>query len=158
MITPDMSLERYYLIVSDLRIAQRFADYILTNQLHEKKTDRMRLVHRAFNLSMIVSYCRPFTRNLEGDEREFSPSPISYFAKSVLDKQQFTLHKEILNQRHNVYAHSPTGKRFPWRLKKGYVALQLDVFAPLNLAYTRTLGSTIKSWLDYLEPLKSQFS
>ena len=63
MNTPEMSLERFYLIVGDLRDARKFANYILTRNLHQKRGDTTQLIHRAFNLSMIVSYCRPFMRN-----------------------------------------------------------------------------------------------
>ncbi len=157
--TPEMSLERFYLIVGDLRDARRFADYILTRRLHEKPTDTKQLIHRAFNLAMIVSYCRPFMRNLEGPaaEREFGYSPIWHHAKPLL-KERFALHRELLRQRNYIYAHSPTGERFLATPTKGRVAFQRDVFAPLNLADTRMLRSIIKSWLGYLEPLKSEFS
>ena len=158
MNTPEMSLERFYLIVGDLRDARKFANYILTRNLHQKRGDTTQLIHRAFNLSMIVSYCRPFMRNLDGPDREYDYSPISHLTKSVLGKGGSALHKTIIEQRNEIYAHSPTGKRFPRLPTKGMVAFQLDVFAPLTLADTRTLRSNIKSWLDYLEPLKSQFS
>ena len=157
MNTPEMSLERFYLIVGDLRSARKFANYILTRRLHEKKGDTTQLIHRAFNLSMVVSYCRPFMRNLEGPNRELDYSPISYLAKPLL-KERFVLHKEIVEQRNYIHAHSPTGKRFTVPPTKGRVAFQLDVDAPLNVVDTRMLRSIIKSWLDYLEPLKSQFS
>ena len=157
MNTPEMSLERFYLIVGDLRSARKFANYILTRRLHEKKGDTTQLIHRAFNLSMIVSYCRPFMRKLEGPDRELDYSPISYLAKPLL-KERFVLHKEIVEQRNYIHAHSPTGKRFTVPPTKWRVAFQLDVDVPLNVVDTRMLRSIIKSWLDYLEPLKSQFS
>ena len=155
---PKMSLERYYLIVGDLHDAQKYAGYILTRGLHGKKGEKTQLVHRAFNLSMIVSYCRPFARNREYSERETFDSPIYDFAWRVLEKEPFALHKEIVHQRNNIYAHSPTGKRFGAPPTKGLVAFQLDVFAPLTYEQTRMLRSIIKTWLDYLGPLKSNFS
>ena len=158
MNTPEMSLERFHLIVGDLRDAREFADYILTRRLHEKHGQTKELIHRAFNLSMIISYSRPFMRNLEGPEREYDYSPISYLAKFVLGKEGSTLHKTIIAQRNEIHAHSPTGRRFPRPPTKDRVAISIDVFMPLSLADTRTLRSNIKSWLDYLEPLKSQFS
>jgi hypothetical protein len=156
MDTLDMSLERYHLIVSDLRIARKFADYILTRRLHEKPGDTTKLTHRAFNLSLIISYCRPFTRNVEGGE--LMDSPIYRLAKRVLDRDQFDLHCKIIRQRNNVYAHSPAGKRFPFHLKQGGLVIEADVFAPLNLKETQMLRSIIKSWGDYLETHKSEFS
>lgn len=153
-----MSLERFYLIMGDLRHAQKFADYILTRGLHGKKGEKTQLVHRAFNLSMIVSYCRPFARNREYTDREAADSPIYDFAWRVLGHERFELHKEIVHQRNNIYAHSPTGKRFLARPTKGYVAFQLDVFAPLTYEQTRMLRSIIRTWLKYLEPLRSNFS
>ena len=158
MNTPDMSLERFYLIRGDLRHAREFADYILRRHLHGKNGETTQLIHRAFNLSMIVSYCRPFMRNLEGPDRELEYSPIGYLAKEVLGRDGWSLHKKVIAQRNEIYAHSPTGKRFPWLPKQGTIVLQFDVFAPLNFADTRTLRSNIKSWLLYLEPLKSQYS
>ena len=158
MNTPQMSLERYYLIMGDLRDAQKFAGYILTRGLHGKKGEKTQLVHRAFNLSMIVSYCRPFARNREYIERETADSPIYDFAWRVLGKERFPLHKEIVHQRNNIYAHSAAGNRFVARPTKGRVAFQYDVFAPLPYEQTRMLRSIIKTWLDYLEPLKSNFS
>ena len=160
MTTPDMSLERFHLIRGDLRHAAEFADYILTRRLHSKNGPTTQLIHRSFNLSMIVSYCRPFMRNIEGSDREYEHSPIGggYFAKNVLGKEGSDLHKKVLAQRNEIYAHSPTGKRFPWQPKLGSLVLQLDVFAPLNLADTNTLRSNIRSWLKFLKPLKSQYS
>jgi hypothetical protein len=158
MNTPQMSLERFYLIRGDLRDAQKFADYILTRGLHEKKGDKTQLIHRAFNLSMIVSYCRPFTRNREYTEREIADSPIYDFAWRVLGQERFALHKEIVHQRNNIYAHSPAGNRFIARPTRDRVAFQFDVFAPLPHAQTVMLRSIIKTWLKYLEPLKSTFS
>jgi hypothetical protein len=154
-----MSLERFYLIVGDLRDARKFADYILTRRLHEKRGDTRQLIHRAFNSAMIVSYCRPFMRNLEGpgSEREFGYSPIWHLAKPLL-KERFALHRELLRQRNSIYAHSPTGEHFFATPTKGRLALGRDVFAPLNLADTQMLRSIIKSWLAYLEPLQSEFS
>ncbi len=151
-----MSLERYHLIISDLRIARDFADYILTRRLHEKNGDTTRLIHRAFNLSMIISYCRPFTRNVEGGE--LIDSPIYRLAKRVLDRDQFDLHCKIIRQRNNVYAHSPAGKRIPYQLRQGRLAFEIDVFSPLKLEETKMLRSIIKSWRDYLETHKSEFS
>ena len=151
-----MSLERYHLIVGDLRIARDFADYILTRRLHEKSGDTTKLIHRAFNLSMIISYCRPFTRNIEGNELIDSPS--YRLAKRVLDTDQFDLHRKIIRQRNNVYAHSPAGKRFPFQLKPGRIVIEADVFSPLNLKETQMLRSIIKTWRDYLERHKSEFS
>jgi hypothetical protein len=160
MIAPEMSLERFHLIVGDLREARKFADYTLTRHLHDKRTPTWQLIHRAFNLAMVVSYCRPFMRNLEGpdrDTREIADSPIWWDAKPLLDKQRFELHKGILRQRNNIFAHSPTGERFSTPPTKGTQAIH-PIFEPLNRDDTRMLRSIIKRWLDYLEPLKSQFS
>ena len=159
MDTPEMSLERFHLIVGDLRLAQKFANYILSRKFHGKKGDRTQLVHRAFNLSMIVSYCRPFARNREGSGREaVADSPIWNLAWPLLGKQRVALHREIIDQRNNIFAHSPTGKRFDIPPAKGSIAIEYDVFAPLTLEKTRVLSSILKTWLEYLEPLKSKFS
>lgn len=160
MITPEMSLERFHLIVGDLKEARKYSDYILTRRLHDKRTPTWQLIHQAFNLAMVVSYCRPFVRNLEGpdrDTRAYSDSPIWYETRELLDRQQFALHKEILRQRHNVFAHSPTGERFSTPPVKGRVTIH-RILEPLNRDDTRMLRSIIKSWLENLEPLKSQFS
>jgi hypothetical protein len=160
MATPEMSLERFYLIVGDLRDARKFADYILTRHLHDKRTPTWQLIHQAFNLAMVVSYCRPFMRNLEGpdrDAREIADSPLWFDAWSRFDRQRFALHKEILRQRNNIFAHSPTGERFPRPPMKGQLAFHA-VLEPLNREDTRMLRSMIKTWLEYLEPLKSKFS
>jgi hypothetical protein len=158
MDTPQMSLERFYLIVGDLRHAQKFASYILSRGLHEKKGEKTQLIHRAFNLSMTVSYCRPFARNREYTEKETADSPIYHFARPVLGNERFVLHKKIVDQRNNIYAHSPTGKRFGSRPVKGRVNLQRDVFVPLTYEQTRMLCSIIDTWLKYLEALKPNFS
>lgn len=157
MDTPQMSLERFYLIVGDLGHAQKFASYILTRGLHEKKGEKTKLVHRALNLSMIVSYSRPFARNREYTQKETVDSPIYLFAYRVLGNERFALHKKLVDQRNNIYAHSPTGKRFAFRPAKGRYAVQFDVFVPLTYQQTEMLNSIIKTWLDYLEPLKSNF-
>lgn len=152
MDTLDISLERYYLVVSDLKLAKKIADHILRKRLHEKGGEQTQLIHRALNLSMIVSYCRPFTRNVDGEPKELVGSPLHYLVKSVLGKELSAFHREIMMQRNNVYAHSPSGKRFPFPPKKGVFAFQVDVFAPLPVTDTKTLRSIMKTWLDFLEP------
>jgi hypothetical protein len=55
-------LSRLNIFLFDFHEARRFADYILTRDLHKSKDpqSKTRLVHLAFNTSLIVSYCRPF--------------------------------------------------------------------------------------------------
>ena len=52
----------------DFKQAQRFARYILRRKLHDVRNPHAvaKLVHLAFNTSLIVAYCRPFHKGNDG--------------------------------------------------------------------------------------------
>ena len=79
----DMPRFRRSLFLGDFKQARSFASFILDKKLHDKKqTDYVRLLHSAFNTSLIVSYCRPFTfyRNRPGED----PSSLKMHVEGLL--------------------------------------------------------------------------
>jgi hypothetical protein len=65
--------------LNDLRQSREFAEFILQRKWRDK-SPKSRLVHLAFNTSLIVSYCRPFTIHINATGQsiplKYSPLPI----------------------------------------------------------------------------------
>jgi hypothetical protein len=65
----QIQLTRLNIFLSDFRQSHKFAAHILEKRLHDKRTELKKLVHQAFNTSLIVSYSRPFKLSNELGER-----------------------------------------------------------------------------------------
>src|SRR5712691_540748 len=94
-------LPRFYIYRNDFHQARRFASYILN---HKQKTELQKLVHLAFNTSLIISYSRPFhcNKNFKGQPKSSLREHIS----EILNEAELELHSQILVMRDTVYAHS----------------------------------------------------
>ena len=93
--------KRLYISCEDLGIAFEFAEFLLKNKLNYypcEKKGKIYVKQAAYTISLIVSYCRPFTRSVG-----LPPITLDFIK---FTKRQLELHKKILNLRHQVYAHS----------------------------------------------------
>lgn len=97
--------KRLYISIEDLRLASYFAHYLLSKKLHYHQWEKRGRVYErqaAFTISLVVSYCRPFTESIG----------LPTIPKRLIDftKAQQKLHSQILDLRHKIYAHSDGGK------------------------------------------------
>src|SRR6266404_6741087 len=99
-------LSRLNIFLFDFQQARRFAEYILVKKLHAVKGSqaKAKLVHLAFNTSMIVSYSRPFHKSNEGPG--LPKVWLRQFVGGVLNDAEEKLHTKIINKRDKVFAHS----------------------------------------------------
>lgn len=93
--------KRLYISNEDLRQAHGFAKYLLKKNLHykpwEKRGDQY-TIQVGLTSSLIVFYCRPFTRSIGLPDL---PNELMHY-----NSEELQLHKKILELRHQVYAHS----------------------------------------------------
>ena len=148
---------RLDLFLGDFRHSLTFARFILEKKLHKKKrTDHVRLVHLAFNTSLIVSYSRPFFGNQNRSGK--AKSSLKYLDCGV-DEDEAKLHALILEQRNQVYAHSQasahlfTGLDYDSKVAHFYRSVE-----PLSESQTRRLAMMIKKWITYLIEKRSNYS
>ena len=146
----EVPRHRITIFLSDFRTALRFAEFILEKKLHEKKTDQSRLVHLAFDTSLVISYARPFGRNRERPGER--GSSLKAEAKKVLTSDEAKLHARIIDRRDRAYAHSDASMH----LVKGFeydrrsLQLMLSVL-PIDKTETRMIKMMIRKWIDYLQ-------
>jgi len=140
---------RLSIFLADFRQSLGFARFILEKKLHQKKrTDHVRLVHLAFNTSLIVSYSRPFfwNENRSGEVK----SSLKYL-DCGLDEHETKLHMLVLEQRNHVYAHSQASAHLfgshDYDSKVVHFYRQAE---PLTESQTRRLQVMIKKWIRYL--------
>jgi hypothetical protein len=140
---------RKSLFLGDFKEARRFATFILDKTLHDKnQTDYVRLLHSAFNTSLIISYCRPFTfnRNRPGED----PSSLKMHVEGLLTNDEVDLHKVILERRNQVYAHTQASARLFEGMDYDKSLFFTKSVGPLSKQETRMLKRMIKKWIDYL--------
>lgn len=140
---------RRSLFLGDFKEARRFATFILERKLHDKKqTDYIRLLHSAFNTSLIISYCRPFTvnRNRPGED----PSSLKMYVEGLLTNDEVDLHKVIWERRNQVYAHTQASARLIKGMDYDRSVFFTNLVGPLTKPETRRLRVMIKKWINYL--------
>ncbi len=146
-------LSRLNIFLVDFRQAHTFATYILKKKLHDVKGERAKskLVHLAFNTSLIVSYSRPFHKSNERDG--LSRVWLRDATNEVLSDTEKSLHTKILKLRDQTFAHSDAVAHeipgFDYSGKS--VQFYKLAFAPLSKDETRTLKTILMKWIDYLE-------
>jgi len=98
-------LSRLNIFLFDFNQARQFSGYILRRKLHAVKNPHAmaKLVHSAFNTSLIVSYSRPFhqsnnTAGLRVSLREA--------VQAVLSGDEIALHRRVIDMRDQTFAHS----------------------------------------------------
>ena len=141
---------RKSLFLGDFKEACSFATFILEKNLHDKKqTDYVRLLHSAFNTTLIISYCRPFTRNWNRPGE--NPSSLEAYVKDVLTAEEAELHKLIWNRRNQVYAHTQASARLIKGMDYDRSVFFTNLVGPLTKLETRRLKVMIKKWINYLK-------
>ncbi len=143
----------------DFKQAREFADYILSKRLHEVKGPyaKAKLVHLAFNISLIVSYSRPFHKSNEG--AGLPRASLRRYVGSVLTVDERALHKKVIDKRDQALAHSDAdahefeGVNYDGR----GMLLYKSAFIPLTKDETQMLRRMIKKWIKYLEELKARW-
>jgi hypothetical protein len=145
---------RLTIFMSDFREALRFADYILQKNLHEKKAEQSRLVHLAFDLSLVISYARPFGQNRErpGEGR----SSLDAAVIEVLTGDEAKLHARIMDRRDRAYAHSDASMHLieGFDYDRRSVQLMLSLL-PLGRTEIQMTKGMIKKWLKHLHEQKT---
>jgi hypothetical protein len=143
---------------SDFREAQDFARYILKKRLHSVKspTAQARLVHRAFNASLIISYMRPFHKSNE--PQGYARAALKADEPGVLDDAEKALHEIVKRKRDQVFAHSDSQAReIPgWNYEGAHMKFYFYVFDPLTEQQTKSLLRMIRKWIDHIESLRER--
>ena len=161
LLEPDIDknriqLPRLNIFLRDFRQSYEFAVYILKKSLHNKKSDQSKLVHLAFNTSLIISYSRPFggNKNFEGQTR----SSLKPYVSKILTEDEIKLHDWIIDRRHTEYAHSRASAHLFEGLNydSKRLAIMKVSFKPLNKSETDKLKAMIEKWIIFLEEEKSK--
>jgi hypothetical protein len=140
---------RRSLFLIDFKQARKFARFILEKQLHAKKqTDYVQLLHSAFDTSLILSYCRPFTSNKNRPGED--PSSLKRVTE-VLNEDEAKLHDLIWERRNQVYAHTQASAHLFEGMDYDRSLMFMKVVPRLNKAETIMLKGMINNWIKYLE-------
>jgi len=132
-----------------------FAQYILNKNLHDVKSReaKSKLVHLAFNTSLIVSYSRPFHWSNEGEGFRVR---LKEAVGDILDADQRALHTKVLIKRDRAFAHSDAiAHEFEGLDYSGpTVLIYKSAFQPLTKDETRMLRGMVRKWISYVEESK----
>jgi uncharacterized membrane protein len=150
-------LSRLNIFLGDFREARDFAVYIVSRGLYRFKDpqSKKRLLHRAFNVALIVSYSRAFRGSK--DRQDAAKVSISEpEVNTVLDADEQRLHKRIVETRDQAFAHSDSiaheleGMDYSGRTVMFYNTAR----EPLSREETKTLSRMIRKWIQHLEKLR----
>jgi len=147
---------RLSIFLIDFRQSHKFATYILEKRLHDKQSELSKLVHQAFDTSLIVSYSRPFklSKELLGQGR----SSLKHYVDEVLNEDEAKLHKKVIDKRDTAHGHSDASSH----LIEGFnysgknIKLMKYAFMPLNRSETEKLKTMIKKWIAHLKKEESK--
>jgi hypothetical protein len=142
-------LPRWCIDLGDFRQAKEFAEHILKRKWQQdlNETPVQSLEHRAFNMSLIVSYARPFHNN-----KTLKGAPGSSLRKQVvevLNEAEVELHDRILKLRDTVIAHSD-GRALRVFSSTDFGFNFMRVVENLSESEVRLLKRMTKKWSDYL--------
>jgi len=157
--TPDQfRLSRLNIFLFDFNQARRFAGYILRRKLHGVKNPQAiaKLVHSAFNTSLIVSYSRPFHKS--NDTAGLCVSLRDAVQTVLTDRDDIALHRKIVIMRDQTFAHSDAESHEIKGFNYDGSTVQIYKFAfePLTRDETRLLSTMIRRWIAYVEQLRSE--
>lgn len=104
----DNYLEHKKIFISlfDLRLAKRSAQHILKRNLFRALWDEVKKIfteQQAFYISMVTSYCRPFTRT---DEPGYPKGKLATLQKHNYTSEEKKLHEKFMDARDKIFAHS----------------------------------------------------
>lgn len=148
---------RLNIFLCDFREAHDFATYILTRDLHKftAPESKKRLIHLAFNMSLIVAYCRPFhgSNDVKGRPKV---SLSKRDAVAVLDTEEADFHKTIIAQRDQAFAHSDSiaSEIEGWDYSGQIVMLYKSARQPLIREETQRVKCLTKKWINHVLQLR----
>jgi hypothetical protein len=154
MDTKQIQLPRLDIYLSDFQQSQEFAVYILEKKLHDKKTKLSKLVHKAFNTSLIISYSRPFkgSNELSGKHK----SSLERYTDKVLNEDEAKLHKKVIDKRDKAYGHSDASSHLFIGLDYNKLSIKKYPFMPLRKPETEDLKIMIEKWIAHLKKERSK--
>lgn len=130
----------------DLIKARGFADHIL-NQRWKKPS----LTSDAFNIALIVSYCKPFSmrKDLEAKRELWLDHQVDL--AEILNPEEAQLHKQVKELRNSYIAHSDANsvlfKGMDYSRKIHFFKVEFN----LTKGEVQLLKKTINKWLKYLD-------
>jgi hypothetical protein len=156
--TPQFRLSRLNIFWVDFKQAQRFALFIVRRKLHTVKNPQAvaKLIHLAFNTSLIVAYSRPFLDSNDGAKKKVS---LRDAVNALLDTPEQMLHDKIIKKmRNQAFAHSDAAAHEidGFNYDGSTVQIYKAAFEPLTRDETRLLSTMIKKWIGYVEQLRSE--
>jgi hypothetical protein len=156
--TPQFRLSRLNIFWVDFTQAQRFARYILRRKLHGVKNPQAvaKLIHLAFNTSLVVAYSRPFLDSNDGSTKKVS---LRSAVSAILNTPEQILHDKIVKKmRNQAFAHSDAASHEieGFNYDGSTVQIYKAAFEPLTTDETRLLSTMIKKWMKYVEQLRSE--
>jgi hypothetical protein len=160
-VSPQLRLSRLNMFLFDFRDAQKFAQYILRRNLHKVKNERAvtKLVHLAFNTSLVVAYSRPFKSNAEiQDGKKVRVRLDATIVHSILSTpQELAFHDKLIKLRDKTFAHSDSSVREieGFNYDGDTVLFYKAVTEPLTRAETQLLNNMIRKWITNLEQQRS---
>lgn len=99
---------RWKLSSIDLGQAYSWVDYILENELYLEEGAEDRTVGRGLQTAMIVTYCRPFSRNFE---RDHTAATLDDSFLDVYSERERAFHSRLLDLRNQIFAHTDSEAR-----------------------------------------------
>jgi hypothetical protein len=155
---PEFRLSRLNIFLFDFKQAQRFAKYILRRKLHDVKNPYAvaKLVHLAFNTSLIVAYSRPFHQSNDGLHTKVS---LRNAVARILDTApEQILHRKIIKMRDQTFAHSDAAAReiAGFNYDGSIVQIYKAALEPLTTEETHLLSKMIAKWIDQLEKQRTE--
>jgi hypothetical protein len=154
---PQFRLSRLNLFLMDFRDAQKFARYFVRKKLHAVKNQQAvaKLVHLAFNTSLVAAYSRPFHKS--NDEirdgkkvRVWLRDAIDLILDTEVDK---ALHDKIIKLRDETFAHSDSASREieGFNYEGNTVLFYKAPVEVITREETRQLGKMIEKWIVHLD-------
>lgn len=116
-----------------------------------------KLVHLAFNTSLIVAYCRPFHKSNDGLKIRVS---LEDAVSGILDAAaEQVLHHKVIAMRDQTFAHSDAASHEieGWNYDGKTVQIYKAAFEALTRNETRLLTHMIEKWISYLEQQRSDW-
>lgn len=160
--SPQFRLSRLNLFLMDFRDAQKFAHYIIRRKLHTVKNDRAvaKLVHLAFNTSLVVAYSRPFHKSndqiRDGKKvRVWLRDAVDSILDTAADK---ALHDKLIKLRDETFAHSDSAAREieGFNYERNTILFYKAPVEVITREETRQLDKMIEQWIAHLEQQRSE--
>jgi hypothetical protein len=155
--TSQFRLSRLNIFLFDFRQARRFARYILRKKFHDVKNPLAvaKLVHLAFNTSLIIAYARPFHKSNDGSNVRVSLRGAVNDILTATPEQ--LLHHKVIAMRDKTFAHSDADARefTGFNYDGSTVQIYKAAFEPLTIEETQLLNTMIARWINLLEQQRS---